>query len=294
LYLGCQPVIGRSYVSEAPIDYLVIGHVCQDYTPFGIRWGGTALFGAITADRLGARVHVLTSTTVEGVREALPADALVHNIETSTPLIFRHDYVEGRRQLSVVSTAPTLHTADLPSGWRSLGVVHFGPLAHEVEHTLVSAFDGSLLGASVQGWMRHWGKDGLVAPLPAAHLLEWAPSVDCSFLSEEDIGDRREVIDFYRTRHRIVALTDGAHGATIYEGPLETRVPAVPVQEVDANGAGDVFAAAYLIRYKETGDAILSAQFAAAVASFHVEQIGTVGIPTRAQAERRWQEFYGR
>ena len=141
--------------------------------------------------------------------------------------------------------------------------------------------------------MRHWGKDGLVAPLPAAHLLEWAPSVDCSFLSEEDIGDRREVIDFYRTRHRIVALTDGAHGATIYEGPMETRVPAVPVQEVDANGAGDVFAAAYLIRYKETEDAILSAQFAAAVASFHVEQIG-VGIPTRAQAEERWRTWYRR
>lgn len=281
-------------MSDAAIDYLVIGHVCLDHTPFGLKWGGTAMFGAITAQRLGARVHVLTSTTAAGIREALPPGVHVHTLDTPAPLTFRHDYIEGRRQLSVMATAPTLHAADLPAAWRSLDVVHFGPLAHEVEHALVTAFPDSLLGASLQGWMRHWGPDGVVTPLPAARLLQWAPPVDCSFLSEEDIGDRREVVAFYRAHHRVVALTDGAHGATIYEGPNETRVSAVPVTEVDANGAGDVFAAAFLIRYKETGDAVLAGQFAAAVASFHVEQVGTAGIPTRAQAEERWRVFYGR
>jgi sugar/nucleoside kinase (ribokinase family) len=71
---------------------------------------------------------------------------------------------------------------------------------------------------------------------------------------------------------------------------MVTHVPAFPVHEVDANGAGDVFSAAFLIRYYETGDALVAAQFAAVVASFHVEHNGTAGIPTRAQAEARLLE----
>ena len=52
-------------------------------------------------------------------------------------------------------------------------------------------------------------------------------------------------------------------------------------REVDPTGAGDVFAAAYLIRYHETGDPYEAAQFANLVASFSVEAPGTEGIPTR-------------
>ncbi len=278
---------------QAP-TYLVIGHVCQDHTPFGIKWGGTALFGAITALRLGARVRVLTSMPDGTERQALPEGIEVHNVATTVPLTFRHDYINGQRQLSITATAPALHTEHLPEAWRSSDIVHFGPVAQEVGHDLLGVFSHSLTGGSVQGWMRAWdGVTGLVAPLPAAQLLAWAPPVQSSFLSEEDIGDRREVIDFYREQHQIVALTDGAHGATIFTASSTLRVPAVKVHEVDANGAGDVFAAAFLLQYHQTGSTLQAAQFAATVASFHVEQVGTAGLPSRAEAEARWREFYG-
>lgn len=274
--------------------YLVIGHVCLDHTPFGLKWGGTALFGAITAARLEAQVHVLTSMPAYAVHEALPDDIAVQNVETAVPLTFRHEYVEGKRELYVTHVAPTLHPEHLPAGWRNLDVVHFGPVAQEVGHDLLAAFDHPLRGASVQGWLRAWDGDGHVQPLPVAQLLEWAPPVQCSFLSEEDIGGQHQIIDFYRERQQIVVLTDGSHGATVYEGAAATHVPAVPVREVDANGAGDVFAAAFLVRFHETANAVTAAEFAAAVASYHVEQVGTAGIPTRAQAEARWRECYGR
>jgi 1D-myo-inositol 3-kinase len=280
-------------VNSPVASYLVIGHVCLDHTPYGEKWGGTALFGAITALRLGATVHILTAMPADAVRLALPDDVIVHNVETATPLTFRHEYVSGKRELYVTATAPTLHRADLPRDWTAFDIVHLGPVAQEVGADLFSAFDGPLLGGSVQGWMRNWDQGGHVRPLPASTLLQWAPPVDFSFLSEEDIGGQREIVDFYRQHHRIVVLTDGAHGATVYEGGATVQVPAVPVTEVDANGAGDVFAAAFLIRFHETRDAIVAAQFAAAVASFHVEQIGISGIPTRAQAESRWRDFYG-
>ena len=56
---------------------------------------------------------------------------------------------------------------------------------------------------------------------------------------------------------------------------------------MDPTGAGDVFAAAYLVRYRETSDALESARFASCAASFCVEAQGTEGIPTRAQMEER-------
>jgi hypothetical protein len=37
---------------------------------------------------------------------------------------------------------------------------------------------------------------------------------------------------------------------------------------------------------------LVAAQFAAAVASFHVEQVGTAGIPMREQAEARWRQHF--
>ncbi len=279
--------------SKAP-TYLVIGHVCQDYTPYGIKWGGTALFGAITAFRLGARVRVLTSMPAGFESQALPPGIEVHNVPTDVPLTFRHDYIDGQRQLSVMATAPTLHAVDLPDAWRSSDIVHFGPVAQEVGRDLLDMFGDSLTGGSLQGWLRTWDDEtGLVAPLPAAQLLAWAPPVQCSFLSEEDIGGRRQVIDFYRKHHAIVALTDGAHGATIFAGGTTMRVPAITVNEVDANGAGDVFAAAFLLQHHETGNSLRAAQFAAAVASFHVEQVGTAALPSRTQADSRWRESYG-
>jgi sugar/nucleoside kinase (ribokinase family) len=280
-------------VSDRPTDYLVAGHICIDFTPLGVAWGGTALFGAITALRLGARVHVLTSMPEEAVRDVLPPEIDVHNVASPVALTFRHEFtVDGVREQFISDVARPLHIGDVPEHWRSLPLVHFGPLAQELGHDLLNAFDHALRGASVQGWLRQWGgPDGYVEPLPPEQMLSWVPPVDCSFLSEEDIGSNREIISLYRRFHRVVVLTDGAHGATVFEGEIATRIPAFPVTEVDANGAGDVFAAAFLIRYFETGDAIESARFAAVVASFHVEHVGTEGIPTREQAEARLREY---
>jgi len=251
------------------------------------------MFGAITAHRLGAKVHVLTSTLAAAVEQAVPEGVAVHNVPTEVPLTFLHKYDSGRRELFITAVAPTLEARDLPPAWRALDIVHFGPVAQEVSHGLIDSFEHPLRGGSVQGWMRRWDAvTGHVVPLPEHDLLRWAPPVHCSFLSEEDIGDRREVISFLRRHQPIVVLTDGSHGATVYAGEREVHVPAVPVQEVDANGAGDVFAAAYLIRYHETQDMVLAAEFAAAVASFHVEQVGTAGLPTRQQADERWRANY--
>ena len=278
-------------MSDPSPEYLIAGHITVDYTPEGEVFGGTALFAAITAHRLNARVHVLTSMPEAAVRQVLPDEIAVHNLPADDFCTFRHEFVDGVREQYITKVAHTLHAEDVPKAWRSLPLVHFGPVAQEVGHDLPQAFAGALRGGSVQGWLRQWGENGHVQPLSPEQMLAWVPPLELSFLSEEDIGANRAVIDVYRRLHRVVVLTDGQHGATVFEGDSAVHVPAFPVQEVDANGAGDVFSAAFMIRYYETGDALLAARFATVVASFHVAQFDTHGIPTREQVEDRLREY---
>ena len=79
-------------------------------------------------------------------------------------------------------------------------------------------------------------------------------------------GDQ-SVAEHYAQHCRIVALTRGANGADIYLDGIPHHINAYPAIERDPTGAGDVFAAALMVRYAETRNAIDAAQFAAVVAA---------------------------
>ena len=92
-----------------------------------------------------------------------------------------------------------------------------------------------------------------------------------------------------------------AAGAACPEMPGECRLHSFA--ELDSTNAealrrlaagdarpGDVFAAAYLVRYGETADELESARFASCAASFCVQAQGADGIPTRPAVEARLRE----
>ena len=53
-------------------------------------------------------------------------------------------------------------------------------------------------------------------------------------------------------------VTQGSRGAVLRWKRQWFGVPAYPAKEVDSTGAGDVFAAAYLVRYSKVGDPLTS------------------------------------
>ena len=97
----------------------------------------------------------------------------------------------------------------------------------------------------------------------------------------------------YRTpaeyaRHcSLVVMTQGAQGATLFLRGSPHQIAAFPAVERDPTGAGDVFAAALLVRLHETGDPITAARFAACVAAGSVEGVGSSRVPTRAEVQQR-------
>ena len=132
----------------------------------------------------------------------------------------------------------------------------------------------------------------------AALLSRLAPLADIcqvSMAEPEAGGGVDDVVDLVLAAGcETVAVTMGRDGCVVAGSKERLRLPAPAVKVVDATGAGDVFAAAYLIRFQESGDPLVAARFASAAASFCVEADGVEGIPTRAQVEDRLWTRRGR
>jgi sugar/nucleoside kinase (ribokinase family) len=269
-------------------DYLMLGHVTRDLLPDGTTTpGGTAMYAALTAYRLGCRVAVVSA------RAPLPADwpleiAVAFPDALSAPTFENRYTPAGRVQL--------LHTAggqitldDVPPAWRAAPIVHLGPVAAETPAELARAFPGALIGMTPQGLMRVWDES-----LPArVEYRPWQPSaellagLDVVVMSIEDVRGDEALPAAYARHCPLVALTRGALGSTLFVRGVPQQIDACPSIERDPTGAGDVFAAALLVRLHETGDPLEAAHFAACVAGRSVAGPGPSAIPIRAEVDRR-------
>jgi sugar/nucleoside kinase (ribokinase family) len=269
-------------------DYLLLGHFTRDILPDGATApGGTSLYASCTAQRLGQRVAVVSAPAE--LPPDLPEAIAVAFHDSPTPPTFENQYTpQGRHQILHSESEP-IALADIPAEWRAAPIVHLGPVLGETPEALVHAFPGALLGVTPQGWMRAWGPD-LPGPVryhpwhPAADLLR---RIDALVLSIEDVKGDEALVAGWARDCKLVALTRGAQGATLFIGGAPHQVPAFLATERDPTGAGDVFAAALLVRLHETGNPLEAARFAACTAAGSIEGRGISALPTRAEVERR-------
>jgi sugar/nucleoside kinase (ribokinase family) len=70
------------------------------------------------------------------------------------------------------------------------------------------------------------------------------------------------------------AITDGANGAMVFDGQSNFSVPAVQANAIDTNGAGDMFAGAFLYAITAGADYAAAARLANLSASKVVERFG--------------------
>ena len=290
-------------------QFLVIGHTVQDLTsesdpagqpPVGAsawRLGGAASFASVLARNLGLRVAVLTSAAPD-----LPLEELLPGIEIATvpsrrTTQMRNVYSEGPRRQFAPQRATPLTVEHVPPEWRQMSIVFLSPVIGEVDESLARLFNGSLLGIGAQGWLRRPGRDSRVRPImPAdfhAHgMLKYARAL---FLSDEDIppGESAPALTYWSDLVQIIAFTRGYNGADVCVRGNWRHIDAFPANTVDPTGAGDVFAAAFLIRLWESGDVWKATRFAACAASFAVEGEGITTVPTREQVETRLRENPG-
>ena len=277
----------------ASLDYLVIGHVCKDLNPFGFLIGGTATYSSLTARNLGVRVGVITSAGPDlPLQETFPGIKVLR-LPAAETTMFENIYLDGIRRQVIHAVASPISAASIPPSWRRSKIVHLGPVAQELSPDLTEGWGAALVALTPQGWMRQWDSAGHVFPCRWERTEQLLGSTDVLILSQEDMGGDWSHIKALTGRAKTVVVTCGWRGATVFHEDEVRRFPARPVVEVDPTGAGDIFAAAYLIHLEETGDPWASARFANCVASFSVEASGLAAIPTPEQiAGCRLQEAF--
>jgi hypothetical protein len=267
-------------------DYLLLGHFTRDVLPDGTTTpGGTSLYAALTAHRLGRNVGVVSAPAE--LPAGWPAAIQIAFHPSPAPPTFENRYTpEGRKQTLHAASQPITLEA-IPAAWHAARLIHLGPVLGETPERLVDAFPGALLGVTPQGWMRTWNE-----PLPGPVLYRpWRPAprvlerIDALVLSIEDVYGDEVLVEGYARHCPLVALTRGAQGSTLFVRGVRHKIPAFPAIERDPTGAGDVFAATLFTRLHETGDALEAARFASYIAALSVEGAGISRIPARDEIE---------
>ncbi|MFQ5944906.1 MAG: PfkB family carbohydrate kinase [Anaerolineae bacterium] len=266
-------------------DFVALGHVALDLTDDGWILGGTAAYAASTARNLGRRAAVVTSAE-DGLDLAahLP-DIQIEASGAPATTTFRNTYTEEGRIQWLHSRAAPLTPADVPGAWREAPIALLAPIAREVSEDLADLFPRALLGISLQGWLRRWDTAGRVTPAawePSARFLARA---DALILSEQDLTGIQEPMMPILEAARLTVLTQGDRGATLLRSGDAIQIPAPTSHEVDPTGAGDVFAAAFLIQLAQTRDPVGAVAFANRAAALSVRGPGLTAVPTREEVE---------
>ncbi len=266
-----------------PPEFVVVGSVVKDIAPGGWRLGGTAAYASLQAFRLGLRAAAVTSCAPDvSPAEHVPG-VQWHVLASETTTSFDNRYRQGRREQWVRELAAPLGPGHIPPAWCTAPLVLIGPVFHDVDPEVARLFpETSHVGLAVQGWLRleHGGRVGPGSVHPKETWLVG----DTVFVSDEDVDDP-EAVAVWLNYIATIILTRGARGCTIWDDGGRHEVAAFAVTEVDPTGAGDVFAAAYLIRLRETGHKLTAARFASAAAALAVQGSGLQAVAGREQID---------
>lgn len=271
-------------VTLQPVDYLAIGHVAVDITPAGNQLGGSVAYAALTARALGMRVGIVTSAGSDAPLQALNGIQVV-TIPSDFSTTFENVKTEQGRKQTLHHQASRINIENIPAIWRNTPVVHLAPIAQEVDGKLAKQLSASLVGVTPQGWMRAWDENGKVQASAWENSEQVLGPVGGVVMSVEDINRDLELVEAMAHQTRILCLTEGEAGSVLYWNGDRRRFRAPVVNELDATGAGDIFAAAFFVRLFNTRDPWEAARFATNLAAYSVTRVGLGGIPTRQEIE---------
>lgn len=271
-------------VPPEPVDYLVVGHLTVDRTPTGPALGGSVAYAALTARALGMRVGIVTAWGNEIELSAL-GDIPVVAAHAEHSTTFENIYTPTGRIQYVRHAAPKLDFALIPEPWRQAQIVHLAPVAQEVDAVLPSGFRPPFTGLTPQGWFRAWGPDGLVHPCAWSQSEAALSRATATVLGLEDVGGDEDLIERMAHHAPLLVVTEGAAGCRLFWRGDVRRFRPPQVNEVDATGAGDIFATAFFVRLLHTRDPWEAARFATLIASNSVTRLGLQGVPTAAEVQ---------
>lgn len=257
--------------------------------------GGTALYIARTCEAVAVRAHVLTVGGSDASLDVLAAHEAAR-VDADT-LTLRHEFPEGERvQTLLQGPGRTLTPADVPDGWPEPATLILAPLLQDDVDAVafIDEYPTAEVALVAQGLQRAVLPDHRIAhrAQPSALLLDAArPNVSIFLAEDETRLWPAGALDHLAARSARVVVTQGARGARVITRRGEHHIPPAPARTVDATGAGDVFAAAFIlaVRAGEEFAGRLAAAYAAAACEVH----GPGVLPSLNEIEARFRLHAG-
>jgi hypothetical protein len=263
-----------------PVHYLSVGHVAKDLAPDGHRLGGSVSYASLTARAMGYAPGIVTACAEDVDLSPLAAFNL-HRKPSPASTTFENLYSPAGRTQYLRARAEPLMVEDVPTEWLRAPLLHLAPLAGEFEVADFAELSNVFIGLTAQGMLRGWDGAGRVFKAHWPGALAVLPRVSATVLSIEDVGGDWEAMERWASAARILAVTEGARGCTVFvNGSGARQFAAPPHTEVDPTGAGDIFAAAFFIHLYETQDPWAAARVANHIAATSVTRLGLAGVPT--------------
>jgi len=134
-------------------------------------------------------------------------------------------------------------------------------------------------------WPLDRARATILATIPLTDYF--LPSLD-DVRTVSELDDPVAIVDWCHGQGaRTVVLKLGRDGSLVSDGNQRTRIPAFPVDAVDATGAGDCFDGSFLAKLAAGADAVSAARWASAAAALTTTGYGAVApLPTVEQVTR--------
>ena len=289
-----KPAQGRSVpLTPSPEPVWIVGPVTWDEV---VRDrvervpGGTALYTARASEALGIRAHILTAAGPDADLDAFRGHA--SHIVAADTLTLRHEFPAGERvQSPLQPTGRTLVPSDVPTDWPEPATLLLAPLlAEDIDVTaFIDDYPTAEVGLLAQGLQRAVLPDQRIAhrAQPSSVLVDAArPNVTIFLSAEETRLWPAGAIEHLAARAARVIVTRGPDGARIVSRTGVREVPPVPADPVDPTGAGDVFAAAFILGLRAGEE--FAGRLAAACAAAACEVHGPGVLPSLTEIEDRF------
>jgi len=274
--------------SGLQFDYITVGHVTVDVLEDGSRHpGGTALYAALQAARLGLRTLILTRgvpAEIEAMLEPWAAEFELRVQSAPETTTLATSWVGVERSQRLLAWAGPI---ELQESSPACAILHLAPVASELPERWPGG--GRLLGLTPQGLARSHPRPGeeVRAAVPSAASLDQADRADVVVIARQEWDACAELIQRARTAGALVAVTDGERPTTILAPGYEAIELPVHMLERPAEdlGAGDVYAAALFTALAEGRSPSRAGALANIAAALRMTGHGPGAIAGRAEIE---------
>ncbi|NCG35790.1 MAG: hypothetical protein GWO78_07380 [Dehalococcoidales bacterium] len=263
---------------------LVIGNPSIDILDGNIyQPGGPVTFVANTLSLMGCeKIKVISSFGKDYSIRNFDSKIIttVNNMNSTTK--FNTFYKDSLRIQILESKASVLDLNSIVEKKIHSDLVFFTPVMDEIKipdaNKIVNSNRDTFFISLPQGWIRKNNNKKISHDFS---IIKSLPFFNIIFFSEEEVSSAKITINELIDLAKILVITNGKHGSTIYYNKQILRIDAQITNPIDTLGAGDIYAAVFSTIYFKTKNLIIAGEKASKIASKSTEYEGLKSINSK-------------